>query len=197
MCEPGVKRCHTYSSQNKARVVCKLLCTNCTIEKTKNNCMIKHLGKINKSNEKNPPSQESPKKAIPSISKNEIQALDKCLKILIGVPLKIILHNKKKALKRLVSVIGLKNPDLSTTNGYGYVCTSSVIRHSSVFMFYSCQNLDGKCAIESCFEPLKSTTKYLHFVQSFEVVEIHCGQWSFCLLLLTDFFVSTLFRFKP
>lgn len=38
--------------------------------------------------------------------KNEIQALNKCLKLLIGSSKSIILHDKKKALKRLVSVIG-------------------------------------------------------------------------------------------
>ncbi len=36
---------------------------------------------------KNPLSQESPKREIPPIFKNEIQALNKCLKILIGVSL--------------------------------------------------------------------------------------------------------------
>ncbi len=51
-------------------------------------------------------SQESPKRGIPPIFKNEIQALNKFLKILIGVSLYIILHDKKMALKRSVSVIG-------------------------------------------------------------------------------------------
>ncbi len=47
---------------------------------------------------KNPLSQELPK--------NEIQARNQCLQILIGSSLLIILHDKELTLKRSVSVIG-------------------------------------------------------------------------------------------
>ncbi len=51
--------------------------------------MIKHLGEINVCFLclKNALSQESPKRGITPILQNEIQALNKCLKILIGVSL--------------------------------------------------------------------------------------------------------------
>ncbi len=47
---------------------------------------------------KNPLSQESAKRGIPSIFTNEIQALNKYLKILFGVSLWKILHDKKSKL---------------------------------------------------------------------------------------------------
>ncbi len=73
-----VKQVHlTYSSWNQACAVCKLLCNNCTIVKTKMQCMIKRLGEINiyfwKMSKKCPPSpfklknplsQELPKRGI-------------------------------------------------------------------------------------------------------------------------------------
>ncbi len=129
----------TYSSWNQACAVCKLLCNNCTIVKTTMQCMIKHLDETNiyflKNVKKCPPSTPKIKK-IPLTShlrgefifRNLIQALNKCLKSWLDHHYKKILHNKKKALIRSVSVIisedtafcdrrsviGLKNPDWST-----------------------------------------------------------------------------------
>ncbi len=105
------------------------MCNNCTIVKTKIQCVIKHLGEINiyvwkMSKKCHPPpfnlknnfSQEGN-----SFSKMTFRPwINKNLDWLININ-----NYKKKALKRsvsvivsanLLSVIGLKNPDRSTTN---------------------------------------------------------------------------------